>query len=135
MGVLLRKAAGTAAGRCRPRSISRSDCLDGFEVSASGRDRLRLRCPESPGGRSIMADRSAPPLSVRLTVLVLMSIAMFGNYYVYDSIAPLADLLKKHLSFTDTQLGTLNAIYSLPNIVMVLIGGVIVDRAGARLAT
>jgi MFS family permease len=82
-----------------------------------------------------MEVRTAPPLSVRLTVLVLMSVAMFGNYYVYDSIAPLADLLKKNLNFSDTQLGTLNAIYSLPNIIMVLIGGVIVDRAGARLAT
>lgn len=59
---------------------------------------------------------------------------MFGNYFVYDSIGPVADALQKQLGFTDTQIGTLNAIYSLPNIIMVLVGGVIVDRFGARLA-
>ena len=60
---------------------------------------------------------------------------MFGNYYVYDSIAPLADILREQLGFSSTQVGTLNAIYSAPNIVMVLIGGVLVDRFGTRTAT
>ena len=60
---------------------------------------------------------------------------MFGNYYVYDSIAPLADILREQLGFSSTQVGTLNAIYSAPNIVMVLIGGVLVDRFGTRNAT
>ena len=73
-----------------------------------------------------------PTLSVRCTVLVLLSVAMFGNYYFYDCVAPLADLLKSQRGFTDTQIGWLNAIYSVPNIVMVLIGGIIVDRFGTR---
>ena len=60
---------------------------------------------------------------------------MFGNYYVYDSIAPLADVLRERLGFSSTQIGTLNAIYSFPNIIMVLIGGVIVDRIGTRTST
>ena len=60
---------------------------------------------------------------------------MFGNYYAYDSIGPVADSLQRILHFTDTQIGTLNAIYSFPNILMVLIGGVIVDRFGAARAT
>src|SRR5689334_194745 len=79
--------------------------------------------------------RPAPPSSVRWLVLVFASLAMFGNYYVYDSIAPLADILRTQLGFSSTQIGTLNAIYSAPNIVMVLIGGVLVDRFGARNAT
>ncbi|MEO8276447.1 MAG: MFS transporter [Thermoanaerobaculia bacterium] len=76
-----------------------------------------------------------PPGGLRWTVLVLISLAMFGNYYVYDSIGPLADSLQKLLGYTDTQIGTLNAIYSFPNIIMVLIGGIIVDRLGTRFAT
>ena len=77
----------------------------------------------------------APPPTAawRWAALIAISVAMFGNYYVYDSVAPVADLLERQLGFTDTQLGTLNAIYSLPNIIMVLIGGIIVDRYGARL--
>ena len=79
--------------------------------------------------------KPAPPAAWRWAVLVAISVAMFGNYYVYDSIAPVAETLQRLLGFSDTQLGTLNAIYSLPNIVMVLIGGVIVDRFGTRTST
>ena len=68
-------------------------------------------------------------------MLAALSVAMYGNYYVYDSIGPVADSLQRLAGFSDTQIGTLNAIYSLPNIVMVLIGGVLVDRFGTRLAT
>ena len=79
--------------------------------------------------------KSPPPATWRWAVLVVISVAMFGNYYVYDSVAPVADLLQRQLGFSDTQIGTLNAIYSFPNIVMVLIGGIIVDRFGTRLST
>ena len=77
------------------------------------------------------ATETRPPAAAAWTMLALVSLALFGNYYVYDSIAPVADLLQRQLGFSDSQLGVLNAIYSAPNIVMVLIGGVIVDRFGA----
>ena len=71
-----------------------------------------------------------PPASWRWAVLMAISVAMFGNYYAYDSIGPVADSLQRILGLTDTQIGTLNAIYSFPNVVMVLVGGIIVDRFG-----
>jgi MFS family permease len=76
-----------------------------------------------------------PPTSYRWAVLIFVSLAMFGNYYVYDAVSPIADLLKEQLGFSDKNIGTLNAIYSLPNIFMVLIGGIIIDRVGVRRAT
>ena len=76
-----------------------------------------------------------PTAAWRWTALIAISVAMFGDYYVYDAVAPVADLLQKQLGFDDTQIGILNAIYSLPNIIMVLIGGIIVDRFGTRLST
>jgi len=82
-----------------------------------------------------MATRPQPPAILRWGVLLFVSLAMFGNYYIYDAIAPLASTLTEQLGFTDTQLGTLNAIYSFPNIIMVLIGGIMVDRMGARTST
>ena len=85
--------------------------------------------------RPAIATLNPPPAIWRWAVLVAISIAMFGNYYVYDSIGPVADSLQRRLGFTDTQIGTLNAIYSFPNIIMVLVGGVIVDRFGTRLST
>ncbi len=73
-----------------------------------------------------------PSNLLRWTVLLFVSLAMFGNYYIYDSISPLADLLKSQLGFSDSNIGLLNAIYSFPNIIMVLVGGIIIDRIGTR---
>lgn len=75
-----------------------------------------------------------PPVGLRWFVLGVVSVAMFGNYYVYDSISPLADVLAKQLNFTDDNIGLLQGIYSLPNVIMVAIGGMIIDRIGTRRA-
>jgi MFS family permease len=82
-----------------------------------------------------VASKAAPPAAWRWGVLIAISVAMFGNYYAYDAIGPVADSLQRMLGFSDTQVGTLNAIYSFPNIIMVLLGGIIVDRFGTRLST
>ncbi len=81
-----------------------------------------------------MKERREPPIFVRWTVWLFISLSMFGNYYIYDSISPLADLLKTQLGFSDSNIGLLNAIYSIPNIFMVLIGGIIIDKIGTRKA-
>src|SRR3989339_1658734 len=73
-----------------------------------------------------------PSAFLRWAALLLISLAMMGNYYIYDSISPLADLLKAQLGFSDSNIGLLNAIYSFPNIIMVLVGGIIIDRIGTR---
>lgn len=76
-----------------------------------------------------------PSSFFRWTILVVISLAMFGNYYIYDSISPLADLLVKQLNFSDSDIGLLQGIYSVPNIIMVLIGGIIIDKIGTRIST
>ena len=76
--------------------------------------------------------KTQPSAIIRWGVLLLISLAMFGNYYIYDSISPLADLLKTQLNFSDSNIGLLNAIYSFPNIIMVLVGGIIIDKIGTR---
>lgn len=73
-----------------------------------------------------------PSRVYRWAVLFFISLAMLGNYYVYDCIAPIADLLARQLHFSDSNIGLLQAIYSIPNVFMVLVGGVIVDRIGTR---
>lgn len=81
---------------------------------------------------SLQEKLSQPTNILRWIVLLFVSLAMFGNYYIYDSISPLADLLKSQLGFSDSNIGLLNAIYSFPNIIMVLVGGIIIDRIGTR---
>src|SRR6266849_1414760 len=83
-----------------------------------------------------MAENPRPETSrmFRWLVLVFVSLTMFGNYYVYDCIAPIADVLAKQLGFSDSNIGLMQAIYSIPNVFMVLLGGYIVDRLGTRKA-
>jgi len=68
-------------------------------------------------------------------VFALLAAVMYGNFYVYDSIGPVADLLQRQRGFNSTQIGMLNAIYNLPNVVLILVGGVLVDRYGAARVT
>jgi len=78
--------------------------------------------------------KGAPGRSLAWLVFALVTAASYGNFYVYDSIGPIADLLHRQRDFSDTQIGMLNAIYSLPNVVLVLVGGMLVDRFGAARA-
>ena len=85
--------------------------------------------------QSPVGGKPPPPPLFRWAVLVVISLAMFGNYYVYDAISPIADLLRDQLGLSDSNIGWLNAIYSFPNIIMVLIGGIIIDRIGVKKGT
>ena len=76
--------------------------------------------------------RPAPSRFYRWVVLIVLSLAMFGSYYAYDALSPLADVLKQQLHFSDKDIGLLQAIYSFPNIFTVVIGGFIIDRLGLR---
>lgn len=75
-----------------------------------------------------------PPVAARWTVLLFLSLAMAGNYYIYDSIAPVADLLSSQLGFSDTQIGWLYSIYSVAAVATLLLGGIIIDRVGTTVA-
>jgi MFS family permease len=78
--------------------------------------------------------RPEPSRLYRWMVLVFLSLAMFGSYYAYDALSPLADVLKQQLGFSDLNIGFLQMMYSFPNIFTVVIGGFIIDRLGLRKA-
>jgi MFS family permease len=70
----------------------------------------------------------------RWLVLAFISLAMFGNYYVYDSAAPVFDLLSTQLGYTDQQLGLLYSVYSVAALLVLLGGGYLIDRWGTKRA-
>jgi MFS family permease len=76
--------------------------------------------------------KPAPSSASRWLVLVMIGIACYGGYYAFDYIGPLAPLLSRQLHFSNTDIGLLQAVYSLPNIVAMLVCGVLIDRLGTR---
>lgn len=78
--------------------------------------------------------RPAPGRAYRWIVLATISTAMFGNYYVFDALNPVAPLLESQLGFTQAQIGLLDSAYNVAALLVLLIGGVVIDRAGTKRA-
>lgn len=80
------------------------------------------------------AVRPRPSVLYRWAVLVFVSIATGGNYYIYDSINPLEGIFKDQLGFSATQFAWLNSSYSVAAVLTLLIGGIVIDRFGTKKA-
>lgn len=71
---------------------------------------------------------------LRWWILVLMGWVIFGAYYAYDAVSPIADFIMRDMELSRAQYGLLFSFYYLPNFVMVLVGGILLDRIGIRKA-
>jgi len=78
--------------------------------------------------------RPQPPVSYRWAVLIFVSTAMAGNYYIYDSINALERIFIDRLGFSATDFGWLNASYSVAAVATLLVGGIFIDRVGTKKA-
>lgn len=80
--------------------------------------------------------QNLPPPSpmYRWAILVCVSLAMFGNYYLYDSLWPIVDLLRDDLDFNYTQIGMLSSAYNIAALLVLLVGGYVIDRFGTKKA-
>lgn len=81
-----------------------------------------------------MPESSRPQVSrtYRWIVLIVISIAMGGNYYIYDSINPLERIFIEQLGYSGARFGWLNSSYSVAAVLTLLLGGIIIDKAGIR---
>jgi len=80
------------------------------------------------------ADAARPPSSQRWGVLLLVSLAMFGNYYAYDALNPVVDLLRSQRGLDYGQIGMLSTAYNIAALLVLLAGGYAIDRWGTRRA-
>jgi MFS family permease len=78
--------------------------------------------------------RPEPSPLYRWAVLIFISVAMGGNYYIYDSINPLERIFIDKLGYSATAFGWLNSSYSVAAVLTLLIGGIIIDRIGTKKA-
>jgi MFS family permease len=74
--------------------------------------------------------RPEPTRGFRWLVLLACSVAMFGNYYVFDALYPVTPFLQDQLGFSDQQVGLLDTAYNVAALLTLLAGGVLIDRLG-----
>ena len=84
-------------------------------------------------GTGATPERATSPL--RWAVLGLAALAIFSSYYESDAIGPIADLLGRQRGFTQSQIGDLTAVISLPNILLAVFNGLLIDRYGPARVT
>jgi MFS family permease len=73
--------------------------------------------------------------ALRWGVLGLLALTIFTSYYESDAMGPIADLLFRQRGFTQSQIGNLTAVISLPNILLALFNGLLIDRFGPARVT
>jgi MFS family permease len=83
---------------------------------------------------SMSEETSETVFRFRWFVLLIMGLVIFGAYYAYDAVSPIADFIIKGMNITRAQYGLLFSFYYLPNFVMVLVGGILLDKIGIRKA-
>jgi len=68
-------------------------------------------------------------------VLLMVSMVMFGSYYVYDSLSPINDYIQQEMGVDNSRFGMLFSFYSIPNLFfLVVFAGFFLDKIGVRKA-
>ncbi len=81
-----------------------------------------------------VARSRATPLSLRFTALFLISYLCFAFYVGTDALSSLQAPLLDLFHVTESRFGILSSVYTLPNIVLVVFGVLVIDRFGSRLS-
>ena len=71
----------------------------------------------------------------RFVVLLIAGLLTFGSYFAYDSVGALVDTLLKAWHTDRQAIGGLYTLYSVAAIVVVFLGGMLIDRIGTRWAS
>ncbi|MBE3131720.1 MAG: MFS transporter, partial [Acidobacteria bacterium] len=71
----------------------------------------------------------------RFTNLLFISSLTFGSYFAYDIIGAIAPSLIGELKASRATVGTMNTMYSIAAILVLLFAGMLIDRLGTRKAS
>ncbi len=71
----------------------------------------------------------------RWLILLVVSLVMFGSYYIYDALSPINEYIQQSMGIDNAKFGLLFSLYGLPNLFFLLIvAGFLLDRLGIRKA-
>ena len=71
----------------------------------------------------------------RFSILIFVALLSFGSYFAYDIIGAIAPSLIVELKAARATVGTMNTMYSIAAILVVLFGGILIDKLGTRKAS
>lgn len=71
----------------------------------------------------------------RFTLLLIVSLLIFGSYFAYDSVGAIEDTLMKKLGIGQSEIGTMYSMYSWAAILTLFGGGLLIDYVGTRRAS
>lgn len=71
----------------------------------------------------------------RFIILAFVASLSFGSYFAYDIIGAIAPSLVEELKAARATVGTFNTMYSVAAILVVLFGGMLIDKLGTRKAS
>ena len=71
---------------------------------------------------------------MRWLILLLISLVIGTNYYVYDAMSSIKEVMQVELGFSSTDYGLIVSFYAFPNtfLLMTVFGGILLDRYGIR---
>lgn len=65
-------------------------------------------------------------------MLLCVSLALFGSYYLYDALGMVADWILKDHHLSESQYGLLSGTYGIAGMLALLFGGHLIDRLGTK---
>jgi len=71
----------------------------------------------------------------RFSVLAFVASLSFGSYFAYDIVGAIAPSLILELKVARATVGTMNTMYSIAAILVLLFGGMLIDKMGTRKAS
>ena len=70
--------------------------------------------------------------NVRWCFLLLCCFFLLGGYFCYDNPGPLETQLEKGMKLDAAHFSLLYTVYSMPNMVLPILGGIFLDKVGLR---
>jgi MFS family permease len=83
---------------------------------------------------TVAAEPRPLPPAFRWVILLGVSLVCFAQYYIYDAITPLEDMMKQQLRFSGADYGLVVGAYASANVFLaaLLFSGVLVDKLGLK---
>lgn len=64
---------------------------------------------------------------------MILSLIFLGSFYIHDIPAILISTLEDKFQVEDTEYNALYSIYVFPNLIAPILGGIFIDKVGARI--